>query len=148
MLARELMTPDPSHVTPDDPISVAAELMRDLDVGMMPVVENRNEKRLIGVITDRDIAVRCVAGRHAPGCRVRDHMSSRPVYSIDPDADVSNVLATMKGERVRRVPVVSDRGTLLGIIAQADLATRLGPERPLDVEKVLERVSEPAHAHG
>ena len=146
MLARELMTSRPSCVTPDDPLSAPAELMRELDVGMVPVVDHRDSQRLVGVITDRDIAVRCVARHHEVGCRVRDHMTGHRLHTVHPDADAGDVIAMVEREQVRRIPVVRDDGTLVGVIAQADLATKLGPHRPLDVERMLERVSEPAHA--
>ena len=148
MRARELMTPTPSYVTPDDPLSLAAELMRELDVGMVPVVDNHDAKHLTGVITDRDIAVRCVARHHEPWCRVRDHMTGRALHTVHPDADATDVLELMEREQVRRIPVVRDDDVLMGIIAQADIATKLGPASPLEVERVLERVSEPAHALG
>ena len=146
MLAREIMTARPSCVTPDDPLASAAELMRHLGVGLVPVVENREARRLVGVITDRDIATRCVARAHEPGCRVRDHMSGHGLHTAHAEADVVAVIEMMEREQVRRIPVVRDDGTLVGIIAQADLARKLGPTRPLDVERMLERVSEPAHA--
>lgn len=147
MLARELMTVRPQCVTPDDPLSAAAELMRELNVGIVPVVEHRDNRRLVGLITDRDIAIRCVARHHEVGCRVRDHMTGHGLHTVHADADVADVIETMEREQVRRIPVVGDDGALVGIIAQADLATKLGSQRPLDVEHMLERVSEPAHAH-
>ena len=143
MLAREIMTASPSCVIPDDPLSSAAELMHDLGVGIVPVVENREARRLVGVITDRDIATRCVARAHEPGCRVRDHMSGHGLHTAHPEADVADVIELMEQGQVRRIPVVRDDGTLMGIIAQADVARKLGPTRPLDVERMLERVSEP-----
>ena len=146
MLARELMTIHPLYVTPDDPLALAAEIMRDYDIGMVPVVENREALRLTGVITDRDIAVRCVARHHEPGCRVRDHMTGHGLHTVHPDAEASSVIDAMEREQVRRIPVVRDDGSLVGVIAQADLATKLGPRRPLEVERMLESVSEPVHA--
>lgn len=144
MKARDIMTPNPSTVTPGETVAQAAAIMRDLDVGIAPVVDDRFSMKLAGVLTDRDIAVRCVAGRHAPGCLVRDHMSRGPVV-VSPDAETSEVIATMKRAEVRRVPVVG-RGRPVGIIAQADLAVKLGPKEPLAVEHLLEEISERPHA--
>jgi CBS domain-containing protein len=142
MQARDLMTPNPRVVTPDQPVSRAAEIMRDYDVGAVPVVDGP-ALRLRGVITDRDIAVRCTAAGHAPTCTVADHMTVAPLDTVRSDADVHEVMEVMKDARVRRV-MVTEGERLAGVIAQADLARREGPFEPLEVEKVLERISEPA----
>jgi CBS domain-containing protein len=141
MRARDIMTPNPLVVTPGDPVSRAAEIMRDAEVGIVPVVDDREHRHLIGVITDRDIAVRCVASQHVPACDVSLHMSGEHLCTVGPDADVSSVLASMTHDRVRRIPVVAEDNRLIGMISQADLATKVGPEQPLEVEKVLESVS-------
>jgi CBS domain-containing protein len=126
--------------------------MRDLEVGIVPVVDDPGTMRLQGVITDRDIAVRCVALKHDPVCRVRDHMTSGDIDTVRADADVEEVIAKMERDRVRRIPVLDATGRLTGIIAQADLAVKLGPKEPLEVEHMLERVSAPTpvlpHATG
>ena len=146
MRARDIMTAHPAHVTPGDPIGTAAALMREHDVGIIPVVDNHVTLRLVGVVTDRDIVVRCVAHHHDLGCSVRDHMTAHSVRAVYPDESLDEVLATMERARIRRVPVVDDDGRLVGIIAQADLATKAGARRRLDVERMLEHVSVPAHA--
>lgn len=143
MKARDIMTANPSVVTPDEPVSKAAGIMRELDVGLVPVVDDRSHMRLEGVITDRDIAVRCVAAQHKPGCRVRDHMTTNHIDTVRPDADVEEVINKMEHEKVRRIPVVNEGAQLAGIIAQADLAIKLGPKEPAKVSEVVERVSEP-----
>ena len=146
MKARDIMTSDPFVVTGDDPIARAAEIMRDLDIGLVPVVDNRSDMRLQGVITDRDIAVRCTAGRHEPGCTVRAHMTPGPLATVDLDADLLNILARMGEAQVRRLPVVDGAGRVIGMIAQADLATKVGPNEPTSIERTIERISAPAHA--
>ena len=143
MKARELMTPDPRVLTGDTPVSDAARLMRDLNVGMIPVVDDLAHMHPRGVITDRDIVVRHVAERHAHDCRVDEHMSTGHLDTVAPDADVSELMALMEGQQVRRILVV-EGGRLVGIVAQADLALKEGRIEPLRVEKVLERVSAPA----
>ena len=144
MKARDLMTPNPHVVTPEDPVSRAAEIMRDHDVGVVPVVDNPARMRLQGVITDRDVAVRCTAAGHAPTCAVRDHMSAGRLDTVPPAADVREVREVMKEDRVRRV-MVTEGDRLVGVISQADLARLDGPAEPVEVEKVLERLSEPVH---
>jgi CBS domain-containing protein len=141
MRARDIMTSNPLVVTGTDPVSQAAEIMRDAEVGIVPVVDDREHRHLIGVITDRDIAVRCVAQKHVPACDVRSHMSGDHLYTVGPDDDVSRVLEFMSHDQVRRIPVVAEDMRLIGMISQADLATKLGPDHPVDVERVLESVS-------
>ncbi len=143
MKARDIMTSNPLAVTPGEPISRAAELMRDVDVGLIPVVDDTKSMRLVGVITDRDISVRCVAKQHSPSCVIRDHMTKGPIDTVRPDDDVETALSLMKRDQVRRIPVVSEDNHLVGIIAQADLATTLGPTQPQQVQQVLEQVSQP-----
>jgi CBS domain-containing protein len=143
MKARELMTSDPHVVTRRDSIARAAEIMRDLDIGLVPVVEDPVSMHLVGVITDRDIAVRCVAKKHGISCTVADHMTPAPLATAEPDDDVDAVIATMERSQVRRIPIVDGDNRLVGIIAQADLATKLGPKEPKKLEEVLERISAP-----
>ncbi len=146
MKARDVMTPNPDVVTPDEPVTRAAEVMRDRNVGIVPVVEDRSSMKLCGVITDRDIAVRHVAQGHPNSCRVKDEVSKERLSTVRPDADVSEVMDVMKREQVRRVPVVEGDNRLVGIIAQADLAGR-GPSEK-EVGKVVEKVSEPGRKGG
>ena len=143
MKARDLMTSGMRVVTAQQPVSRAAEIMRDFDVGMVPVVDDPARMHLRGVITDLDVAVRCVAAGHSPTSAVGDYMTPRPLETVSPAAHVHEVMELMKEFRVRRVLVVEgDR--LVGVISQADLARREGPVEPLEMEKVLERISEPS----
>jgi CBS domain-containing protein len=146
MKARDLMTADPFVVTPKDSVKRAAELMRNIRVGCLPVVDDPERPILRGIITDRDITVRCVSAGHVPGCTVERHMTAKPLQTVDPDDDVSEVVVKMESGQLRRIPVVNDDEILIGIIAQADLATKLGPTEPLMVEAVLQRISTPANA--
>lgn len=141
MKARELMTPNPAVVTTTDTLSTAARVMRDRDVGVVPVVEDGDSGRLRGLITDRDIAVRHIAEGHTEDCRVIDHMSES-ITAASPDDDADEVMAQMQREQVRRIPVVDD-GRLVGIIAQADVAIRIGPDDPEDVEETVTAISRP-----
>ena len=143
MRARDLMTPDPRVVTPDEPVSHATRIMRELNVGCVPVVDDKAHLHLAGILTDRDLVVRCLAERHYRDCRVGDHMTTAGLATVDSDADVAEVVQLMERNQVRRI-LVTERGRLVGIIAQADLALKDGPLEPLVVEHVLERVSAPA----
>lgn len=138
--ARDIMTANPQVVTPNDSVTRAAEIMRDSDVGAVPVVEDQSSMRLTGLVTDRDIAVRVVAeGRNSSDVSTRDVMSSG-ITSVRPDDDLNQVMELMKSERVRRIPVCEgDR--LVGIIAQADVATEGASDRKTG--DVVEKISEP-----
>lgn len=143
MRARDIMTPNPEALTPADSLQRAAELMRDLDVGIIPVVGDRSSNRIQGVITDRDIAMRHVAEGHGDGCTVGDHMT-RSATKVAPDDDINEVMQRMQRDQIRRVAVVEDGDRLVGIIAQADLAVKTGDETAEAVEETVEKISEPA----
>jgi CBS domain-containing protein len=139
MKAREIMTSNVECVTREDSLKRAAQLMKQADVGAIPVVEDQTSMRLVGVITDRDIAVRHVAGDNADNCTVGDHMTDGRLFTCSPDDELDTVMKTMKSEQVRRVPVVEgDR--LVGIIAQADIATEHIDDAKTG--EVVERISE------
>jgi len=141
MKARELMTSNPECVTRNDTVTRAAEIMRDVDVGIVPVVDDRNSMRLVGLITDRDITIRHVAGDNDRNCRVGDHMTSGELFTVSPDDDAKEVLAQMKAQQVRRLPVTEGE-RLVGIIAQADIATNLAKDR--ETGDLVEKISEPS----
>jgi CBS domain-containing protein len=143
MRARELMTPRPFVVLPDEPVLRAAEIMRDHDVGAVPVVRDRESMLLVGVITDRDIAVRHVAAAHHHDCPVRDHMTTGRLATVRDDATACEVMHRMRRGKVRRVLVTDVAGVLLGVIAQADLARDQGDAHPRRVGKMLGAISEP-----
>lgn len=141
MRASEIMTPNPRTASPTDTVRHAAQVMKDVGIGAVPIVAGGSSRTLRGIITDRDIAMRCTAEGHAPHCLIRDHMTEAPLATVGPDDDVDEVIDRMERELVRRIPVVSDDGTLLGIIAQADIAKKYGRHHPREVEELLERVS-------
>jgi CBS domain-containing protein len=143
MKAREVMTESPDAVIPSDLIQRAAEIMRDRDVGFVPIVEDKKSMKLAGVITDRDITVRHVAAGHPRECKVNEHMTGVGIETVGPDVEVGQVLAVMQRAQVRRVPVVESDGRLVGVIAQADIAVD-ADRTPEDVAKTVEKISEPA----
>lgn len=145
MRAADIMTADPTAVTPHSTLADAARWMAELDVGIMPVVDAPETNRLLGVVTDRDLAVRGLARGRDGGAPVADCMTA-DVCAVHPTASIREVFDLMKRERVRRVPVTDAGGRLVGIIAQADLAVHyagLDVEREREVEEVIERISEP-----
>lgn len=147
MRVSELMTRDPTCCTPDDTVQTAARAMKDGDCGCLPVVDDVGSRHLVGVVTDRDIAIRALADGLGPDTRVRDVMTADPAC-CGPEDDVREVERIMADRQVRRVPIVDDRDCCVGMVAQADLARR---ERELDdheVRETIERISEPAARAG
>lgn len=125
MKARELMTRCPDVVTPDDSITAAAEVMHYSADAFVPVVRDTAGRVLAGVITARDIVVRCVARHHPTTCHVRDHMTPLPVHALSLDDDVSDAAKMMCDWEVRRIPVVTESGVLAGVIHEPDLRRAL-----------------------
>jgi CBS domain-containing protein len=140
MLARELMTRDPLCVLPTDPIWRAAEMMRYHGIGCVPVLADEDARRVIGMLTDRDITTRCVARKHTGGCTVADHMTATPIHTVVATEDADRALQKMEQARVRRLPVLSSDGALVGIISHGDVLRHLGHLEPLAVERTLEHV--------
>jgi CBS domain-containing protein len=140
MKAKDIMSPDPVCVTPDTGVRDAARIMQRQNVGVVPVVADVSSKRLLGLITDRDIAIRVVAEARGPDVRVSDVMT-QGVTTARPDDSVDEILQRMGREQVRRIPVVDETGAIVGIVAQADLATRAPDDRK--VEHTIEQISQP-----
>jgi CBS domain-containing protein len=141
MKAQDLMTTEPACCTPSSTVREAAQLMREHDCGCIPVVEGKS-KRLVGMVTDRDVACRCVAEGKSPDTPVREIMTTNP-QSSHPEDDIAAVEQIMIEAKVRRVPVVDDGGRCIGMIAQADLALNHEAATDRDVGHVVERISEP-----
>ncbi|HET7456536.1 MAG TPA: CBS domain-containing protein [Gemmatimonadaceae bacterium] len=146
MKAQDIMSKNPATVTPSTRVRQAALVMKKEDVGVVPVVEEgANGKRLVGVLTDRDIAIRLVAdGKNADECEVRELMSANP-KTARADDDVAKVMDLMGREQVRRVPIVDERGSLVGIVAQADVVLEANDDER--AERTVERISEKGGKH-
>ena len=140
MKVREAMTPNPTCVRPNDSIQIAAQEMKLHNVGVLPV---HDDGMLFGVITDRDIAVECVAtGNNPLDCVVKDYMTANPVI-ISPDADTDEAHDLMWREQVRRLCVMEE-GKLIGIISLGDLAVQALDAQALS--RTLARISQPVRA--
>ena len=146
MKAEEIMTANPACCTPEDTAERAAKLMEENDCGCIPVVGDQDTRKLVGVVTDRDIALRGVGRGHDGGTQVRELMSS-DVSCCGPESDIEDAEQIMAERQVRRVPVIDDAGCCVGMVAQADLA-RGADARVSDQEvgDVVERISEPMDA--
>jgi CBS domain-containing protein len=120
----DAMTRNVLIATPEQSISEVAKTMATIDVGALPVGEN---DRLVGMITDRDIAVRAVAGGRSPDTKVRDVMSKQILYCYE-DQDLEDVAQNMSEVKVRRLPVMNRDKRLVGILSLGDLALNAAPE--------------------
>lgn len=139
-LVSEVMTPKVKIAAPDHTIQQAAGMMADLDAGVLPV---GNKERLVGMITDRDIAVRAVAKGLAPDTKVSDVMSAEVKYCFDDD-NIDDVARNMGDIKVRRLPVVNRDKKLVGILSLGDIAVEEGPD---DAGAALVGISEPGGDH-
>lgn len=139
MKISEILTPNPQCISPETTLASAAQKMKSLDVGMLPICE---KDRLVGTVTDRDIIIRAVASGANPNtATVREAMTPEIVYCFD-DEDVEDAAELMEQKQVRRLPVLSRDKRLVGILSLGDLAVRT--QRDKLAGEVLERVSEPA----
>jgi CBS domain-containing protein len=145
MKAKDIMTRKPKSVTPETSVREAARLMKEEDVGVLPVVDRDGSDRLIGIVTDRDIAIRHVAeGHDSSSCPVSEAMTSS-VSTAREDDDVDSVMDLMGNEQVRRIPVIDERGGLIGIVAQADIVREARDDRK--AERTIEKISDPGGRH-
>ncbi|HJV62529.1 MAG TPA: CBS domain-containing protein [Albitalea sp.] len=140
MKVRDVMTGDVCLCNPDRSIRDAARMMADQDIGALPVGEG---DRLVGMVTDRDIAVRAVANGLGPDTRIRDVMSQEVLYCFE-DEDLEDAAHNMGGVKVRRLPVLNRDKRLVGIIAISDLARREDAKR---LGQAMADISAPGGAH-
>ncbi len=135
---KDLMSRDVKVISPDMTINEAAKAMRDGDFGMLPVGEN---DRMIGAISDRDIAIRAVAQGKGPDTKVREIMSDRICWAYDDDT-VDSAAKLMSQKQIRRLPVVNHDKRLVGIVALGDFAVDKSEIRP--AAEALAKISEPS----
>lgn len=141
MLIKELMTANPACCKPTDKLDSVAKLMVEHDCGEIPVCDGT---KLVGVITDRDIACRAVAAGTTPSAVPASDVMTRDVYTIAEDGDVEQALDLMEKKLVRRLPVVDDSGRIVGIVSQADLVAKAPM---LKVARTIRSVSKKTRGH-
>ena len=121
----EVMTKNPVCCLPNDMVAKVAQLMKSKDIGPVPIIENEQTKKLVGIVTDRDLALKIVAeGRDAKSTKAEEVMT-RKVVTCRGEDDVQKALDSMSEHQLRRIPVVDNDHRIVGIIAQADVATRV-----------------------
>jgi CBS domain-containing protein len=133
---QDLMTRNPCSIDADKSVVYAAKMLRDEDVGLAPIVEG---DRLVGTVTDRDIAIRVVAeGKDPESTKVKD-IASINLVTVNPQQDLDEALKLMAKHQVRRLPVTEEGGRLVGLVAQADIARTGNEER---TGRVVEGISQ------
>lgn len=137
---RDIMTEDVVVSTPENTVYEVAQLMKTEDIGPVLVVDNEQSKTLVGIVTDRDLVLKVIAeGHDAQATRVGDVMSKKLVTCYADD-DVDIAMKAMAQFQLRRIPVVEDNMRLVGIISQADIATRVN--EPEETAEVVKEISE------
>jgi len=134
---RDAMTADPRSIGKSVSVVEAARLMREQDIGSLPITD---DEQLVGMITDRDITMRVVAEAADPNATSVEDVYSRDLISVEPDNDLEEALGLMARHQVRRLPVVED-GRLVGIVAQADIALS---ENETKTGELVEAISAPS----
>jgi CBS domain-containing protein len=133
-----VMTKTPVCCLPSDMVVKVAQLMNRENIGSIPVIENEETRKLVGIVTDRDLALKIVAkGRDAKSTKVEAVMT-RKVVTCRPEDDLQIALDTMSRHQLRRIPIVDNDNKILGIISQADVATRVDqPEKTAAMVKEI-----------
>jgi CBS domain-containing protein len=142
MRIKQIMTKDPSCCVPSDPAKHAAVIMRDEHVGIVPVIDNEQSRKVVGVVTDRDLCMNVIAeGRDPNQVCVEDCMTTK-IVSCLPDDSVEQATQLMRDNQIRRVLVVDGARELCGIVAMADVVER-GDLKVTQTHETLKRVSAP-----
>jgi CBS domain-containing protein len=133
------MTRQPFCCLPNDSVLIAADMMKKENIGSIPVVENQQNRVLIGIVTDRDLALKVVAeGREGRATKV-DQIMTREMITCSISDDLQVALDAMAKHQLRRLPVVDAENKIQGIISQADIATRLN--KPDETAELVKRIS-------
>ncbi len=138
----EVMTKNPVCCLPDDMVAKAARLMKSENVGSIPVIENEQSRKLVGIVTDRDLALKIVAEEQEIKSTKVEAVMTRKVVTCLADDDLQKALNAMAKHQLRRIPVVDHDNRILGIIAQADMATRVDqPEKTAEMVKEISQAN-------
>jgi CBS domain-containing protein len=137
MQVKDIMTSDPACCVPDASLMKVARMMVEYDCGEIPVVESEENRKPVGVITDRDIVIRTLGESLDPTDMMAQEIMSKPVVTVTPDTSFEDCKRVLEEKQIRRVPVVDEKGAICGIVALADI-TRYGTQN--DAGEVLQEV--------
>lgn len=136
----DLMTPNPICCLPTDTVRSVGELMKNGNIGSIPVIDNSQSKKLIGIITDRDLAIKVIGQGRDPNTTLAEAVMTRKVVSCRPDDELQLALNAMSENQLRRIVIVDNVNKILGIISQADIATR--GNQPQETAKIVKDISQ------
>ncbi|HEX5807946.1 MAG TPA: CBS domain-containing protein [Anaerolineales bacterium] len=136
----EVMTRDPVCCLPGDSVAKAAELMKSENIGSIPVIENKQSQKLVGIVTDRDLALKIVAVALDAKSTTVETVMTHKVVTCHAEDDLQKALDAMAEHQLRRIPVVDNDNKIVGIIAQADVATRA--DQPAKTAEMVKEISQ------
>jgi CBS domain-containing protein len=140
MKSNEVMTREPVCCMPDDNVVKAAQIMKRLNIGPIPVIDRESTKKLVGILTDRDLAIKIVAEGRDPQYTKVEEVMTRNVITCSENDDLQIALDLMAKNQLRRIPVVDSEKRIIGIIAQADVATRVDqPDKTAEMVKDISK---------
>lgn len=144
MQVKDIMTLNPDWCTPETVTTKAARIMKEKQIGLVPVVDSESGRKLVGVVTDRDLCLAVVAtGQHPDSVWVRDAMTSENIVTCRAEDDLGKVIDRMGKNQIRRVPIVDSEGKLCGVVSTADILQR--SDLPSDTtHETLKTISEPS----
>jgi CBS domain-containing protein len=142
MRIKHVMTKDPTCCVPSDTAQRAAKIMRDEDTGVVPIIENEQSRKVIGIVTDRDLCMNIVAEGHDPRTTQVHESMTTTVVSCSSQDSVDKATELMRENQIRRIPVVDEQHQLLGIVAMADIVGRTNL-RTTETHETLKTVSAP-----
>jgi len=140
----EVMTKNPVFCLADDTVEAAAAVMKEEQVGPVPIVQDEDSLKVIGIVTDRDLVLRVLAEKRDPKKTALRDVMTKKIISCKESDDLEEAMKAMSDHQIRRIPVVDEKNRLIGIIAQADIATRA--EEPEKTAEMVEEISEPTSA--
>lgn len=140
MKCNEVMTKNPVCCLPNDNVVKAAQLMKVADIGSIPIIETELTKKIVGMLTDRDLALKIIAEERDPQSTKVEEVMTRKVVTCRTDDDLQKALDLMAEHQLRRIPVIASDNRIIGIIAQADVATRL--DQPEKTAAMVKEISE------
>jgi len=136
----DVMTKNPVCCLPNDSVSKVADLMKSKNIGSLPVIENEQTKKLVGIVTDRDLTLKIVAKSLDAKSTKVEAVMTREVVTCLADDDLQKALNAMAEHQLRRIPVVDNSNKVVGIIAQADVATRV--DQPKETAEMVREISQ------
>jgi len=136
----EVMTKNPVCCLPNDTVEKVAGLMKRENIGSIPVIENEQTKKLVGIVTDRDLTLKVVAELFDAKSTKVDAVMTRKVVTCRAEDDLQKALDAMAEHQLRRIPIVDNDNRIVGIIAQADVATRA--DQPEKTAKMVKEISQ------